>query len=115
MDAFQPERPGFMSMNAGYLKIQSLSDKAVYVVDVSSPDYQSVSIHRSFKVDGMHKMESVDSLKIPAGEKISLEPGGMHLMLHMPTEIRKIGDFTTINFVLGDGSDVTFKMPVTSP
>jgi hypothetical protein len=33
----------------------------------------------------------------------------------MPTEIRKIGDFTTINFVLGDGSDVTFKMPVTSP
>jgi copper(I)-binding protein len=112
MDAYQPQRPGFMSMNAGYLKIQSLSDKDVYIVSVSSPDYQSVSIHNSIQVDGMHEMVSVGSLKIPATEAISLEPGGMHLMLHMPVEHRKAGDFTTIIFTLDDGSNVTFKLAV---
>jgi copper(I)-binding protein len=114
MDAYQPERPGFMSMNVGYLKIQSLSDQDVYIVGVSSPDYQSVSIHKSIQVDGMHKMESVASLKIPSGEKISLEPGGMHLMLHMPAGQRKVGDFTSIVFALDDGSNMTFKMPVSA-
>ncbi|MFT6909284.1 MAG: copper(I)-binding protein [Oleiphilaceae bacterium] len=112
MDAYQPERPSFMSMNAGYLKIQSLSDKDIYIVSVSSPDYQSVSIHNSIQVDGMHEMESVSSLKIPATKEISLEPGGMHLMLHMPVEHRKAGDFTTIIFTLDDGSNVTFKLAV---
>jgi copper(I)-binding protein len=112
LDAYQPERPGFMSMNAGYLKIQSLSDKDVYIVSVSSPDYQSVSIHNSIQVDGMHEMVSVDSLKIPSGKKIVLEPGGLHLMLHMPAEHRKAGDFTTITFTLDDGSNMTFKLAV---
>jgi copper(I)-binding protein len=112
MDAYQPQRPGFMSMNAGYLKIQSLSDKDVFIVNVSSPDYHSVSIHKSIQVDGMHQMESIDALKVPAGKKISLEPGGMHLMLHMPVEHRKAGDFTTIIFTLDDGSNVTFKLAV---
>jgi copper(I)-binding protein len=115
MGAYQPERPEFMSMNAGYLKINNLSDKVIYVVGVSSPDYQSVSIHESIQVDGMHKMESVDSIEIMAGETVLLEPGGMHLMLHMPVAARKVGDFTTIVFVLSDGSHMTFKMPVTSP
>ncbi|MFT6123636.1 MAG: copper(I)-binding protein [Oleiphilaceae bacterium] len=115
MDAYQPERPGFMSMNAGYLKIESLSGEDVYIVDVSSPDYQSVSIHRSFQVDGVHKMEHVDSLKIGAGDALSLEPGGMHLMLHGPLKHKKAGDFTTINFALGDGENLMFKLAVTNP
>ncbi|MGK0250238.1 MAG: copper(I)-binding protein [Oleispira sp.] len=115
MDAYQPQRPEFMSMNAGYLKIQSLSDQDVLIVNVSSPDYQSVSIHKSIQVDGMHHMESMGSLKIPAGETLSLEPGGMHLMLHMPIAQRKVGDFTRIVFVLDDGSNVSFNMPVSAP
>jgi copper(I)-binding protein len=115
MDAYQPQRPEFMSMNAGYLKIQSLSDKDVFIVNVSSPDYQSVSIHKSIQVDGMHQMESMSSLKIPAGEILSFEPGGMHLMLHMPLGQRKVGDFTRIVFALDDGSNVSFNMPVSAP
>jgi copper(I)-binding protein len=115
MDAHQPQRPEFMLMNAGYLKIQSLSDKDVSIVNVSSPDYQSVSIHKSIQVDGMHQMESMGSLKIPAGETLTLEPGGMHLMLHMPIGQRKVGDFTRIVFALDDGSNVSFNMPVSAP
>jgi copper(I)-binding protein len=115
IEAYQPQRPGFMSMNAGYLKIQSLSVQDVFIVKVSSPDYQSVSIHKSIQVDGMHQMESMASLKIPAGKKIFLEPGGMHLMLHMPIEQRKVGDLTRIVFALDDGSNVSFNMPVSTP
>ena len=115
MDAYQPERPGFMSMNAGYLKILNLSDKDVFIASVSSPDYQSVSIHESILVDDMHEMVSVDSLKVPVGEIVSLEPGGMHLMLHGPKEHQKAGDFTTIILELDDGRNVTFKLAVRAP
>lgn len=115
MDAYQPQRPEFMSMNVGYLKIENLIDKDVFIVNVSSPDYQSVSMHKSIQVDGMHQMESMGSLKIPAGETLLLEPGGLHLMLHMPTGQRKVGDFTRIVFMLDDGSDVSFNMPVSAP
>jgi copper(I)-binding protein len=112
MDAYQPERPGSMSMSAGYLKIQNMSEQDVYIQDVSSPEYHAVSIHRSFRVDGAHKMESVSALKIPAGELITFEPGGLHLMMHGPLVARKAGDLTTIRFVTNEGRSLTFKMAV---
>ncbi len=114
-DAYQPERPKTMPMSAGYLSIQNLSNDDVYIVDVSSPEYKSVSIHRSVQVDGMHQMEEVCPLIIPAGKQVSLVPGGMHLMLFNPLVERKAGDLTTITFEMKDGQTMTFKMSVTRP
>ena len=114
-DAFQPERPRSMTMSAGYLKIQNTSNNDMYIAEASSPEYQSVSIHRSFQVDGMHKMESVSPLKIAAGERVNFEPGGLHLMLHGPLVTRRAGDVTTIQFVTCDGETVSFEMAVVRP
>ncbi len=112
--AYQPQRPGFMSMHVGYLTLTSVTNEDVYIVGVSSPDYQAVSIHRSFQMDGAYQMESVGELKISAGERVSLEPGGMHLMLYEPLKQRKEGDVTTIVFTLCDGQSLSFEMPVVS-
>lgn len=113
--AYQPERPGFMSMHAGYLNIENRVDEDIYIVGVTSPDYQSVSIHRSFQIGGVYKMENVSSLKIPAGQTVSLEPGGLHLMLHGPLVQRMAGDVTKMMFELCEGQLVPFTLTVKKP
>lgn len=111
-NAMQPERPPSMLMSAGYLSVRNLSENDVFVVNVTSPEYQSVSVHRSFEVDGMHKMEEVCPLKIPAGQQLTFEPGGLHLMLHKPLVSRKAGDQTTIIFETDKEEMISFKLLV---
>jgi copper(I)-binding protein len=40
-----------------------------------------VMLHRSTLENGMMKMSAVDELSISPGEVVTLEPGGMHMML----------------------------------
>ena len=41
-----------------------------------------IDVHKMSMVDGVMNMEAVDGgLDIPAGGSVSLEPGGIHLML----------------------------------
>lgn len=112
-DAYQPARPGFMAMAAGYLELTNEGDAGVRIIGVDSPDYQSVSIHKSVLKDGAYEMERVSSLELLAGETLSLEPGGLHLMLHQPVKKYAVGDVITVTFRLENGHDIQFLMNIT--
>ena len=40
-----------------------------------------IEIHTHLHEDGVMKMRQINSLEIPGGESVVLEPGGLHLML----------------------------------
>ena len=53
----------------------------IIIVGASSPQFEMVEIHRTEIVDGMARMIPQDRLPVPAGGSVTLEPGGLHLML----------------------------------
>lgn len=62
-----------------YLEITSPMDGRL--TGVSSPAAGSAEVH-SMKMDnGVMKMRPVESLDLPAGKMVKLEPGGLHVML----------------------------------
>jgi copper(I)-binding protein len=96
-----------MPMLAGYGRIENPCPKAVAVSGAKSPSFGDVSLHRTSVVDGINRMRPVPRLPIGANSQVTLEPGGLHLMLMQPTAALKPGDTVRMVFTLQDGRQVS--------
>jgi copper(I)-binding protein len=67
-------RPG-----AAYLTIESAAEDRL--LGVTTPVAGHVMIHAVEKDGDVSRMKHIETLELPAGERITLAPGGMHLML----------------------------------
>lgn len=77
---------------AGYLSIRNPGEVPLRFVAVSSPAFEAGEIHDMQHEDGMMRMRRMEMLEVGAGERVSLKPHGMHLMLLRPTQALEAGD-----------------------
>ena len=103
--------PAAMSL-AGYMTINNQSDSDVSIVSVSSPDFSSSMIHQTVIEDGLAKMRHHDELRVPAGQSVSLEPNGFHLMLMQPDRPLEPGDKVELVLEFSSGEIVVATVPV---
>ena len=96
--AIKKPMPG-MRMSAGYLTLQNNTDGTLTITRVVSPQFGSVEMHESVLEDGVARMVRLDELEIGAGEKVTFEPGGKHLMLMRPVADL---DSVTLEFYAGE-------------
>jgi len=73
------------NMSAGYLSLTNNGSDSLSVTRVTSPDFEAVQIHASIIENGISKMRRADPLLIAAGSTMTLQRGGLHLMLMRPT------------------------------
>jgi copper(I)-binding protein len=106
------EAPPGASVMAGYMTLSNTSDSAQVIESISSPVFEAVEIHRSWVEDGIARMQPVTHLAIPAGDSISLAPGGYHLMLLRPGQALAAGDEVTLLLHRADGACVSVTAPV---
>lgn len=103
--------PGMM-MSAGYLSLTNNSDETIRITRVTSPQFESVQLHESTIEDGIARMRSMPALEIPAGETVTLQRGGKHLMLMRPTGS---SETVSLSFLDGDSPilnvEATFESP----
>lgn len=66
---------------AGYLTILNHGKTADRLLSVSCACAASVSVHEMKMTGSMASMKAVPSIEIPAGGKVTLAPGGLHLMV----------------------------------
>ena len=64
-----------------YLDIRNDGTSDDRLIGVSTPLAKKVEFHRSTMEDGIHRMEKVESIVVPAGGAVELAPGGLHVML----------------------------------
>ncbi len=78
-DAWARATPGKADIGAAYLTLQSpVGDR---LTGLSTPIASITQLHTTTMEGGVKKMTRVAALDLPAGQKIKLEPGGMHIML----------------------------------
>jgi copper(I)-binding protein len=106
------EAPPTARVLAGYMRITNPGEAPVTVTAVSSPDFDSAELHRTVLEDGVASMQPVAQLEIPASGSITLEPGGLHLMLFNPRQPLQAGDTVTLILSHSDGACVTLSAPV---
>jgi copper(I)-binding protein len=104
--------PPGMKMTAGFGRLHNTGTETIELVSFASPAFGDVSLHRTEIVDGLSRMREVPSQAIPAGESLSLEPGGYHLMLMMPRAALSSGGTVPLEITTGDGRVFRFEVPL---
>ncbi|SRR5713226_927116 len=78
-NAWARATPGKAENGAAYLTISSLT--ADRLVSVSSPVAKKAELHTMTMAGMVMQMRPVAGVDIPAGQPVSLKPGGEHIML----------------------------------
>jgi len=105
--------PGQRTAGA-YMQLKSAVDARV--VAASSPVAKVVEIHEMKLDGGIMTMRAVETLALPAGQSVTLSPGGFHVMLMGIAQPLKEGDRVPLTLVVEEKSgrrqDVTVAAPV---
>lgn len=108
--AFIPTPAG--TNGALYFEIANQGDGADRLIGASTSLADSAQLHETTSSDdGLMRMESVTELEIGAGESVTFEPGGLHVMLLGVAELEE-GDTVEIVLEFEVSDDVVVEAEV---
>ncbi|MES2351154.1 MAG: copper chaperone PCu(A)C [Pseudomonadota bacterium] len=85
------------------------------LVGASSPLAGAVEVHEMKMVDDIMRMRQIDGLPLPAGQEVTLMPGGYHLMLLELKQVMQDGDKVPLTLELEDANHVRSSITVEAP
>ena len=103
-------RPG-----AAYFTVRNLGDETDRLTGLSSPVSAMPMLHETTLSEGVSRMAHVEAAEIPAGGELTLEPGGMHVMLMELTTPLKEGATFPLTLTFEAGGEITVEVPVFGP
>lgn len=114
LDPWVQAAPPNVKVLAAYLEIKNNGKKPQILVNVSSPAFDQVGIHRSVMHGNMAHMEHLKELTIPPHASVTLKPGGLHFMLMDAKKPLHAGDPVPMTLTFKNGGKVAVKATVRS-
>lgn len=111
-DAWVREAPPGARMLAAYLTLNNSGAEDLVLVEVQSPAFSHIMLHKSEVVDGVARMVHLDEIVIPAQGSVQLQPGGMHLMMPAPEARLSAGDRVPLVLIFADGNRLEVQADV---
>lgn len=78
-NAWARATPGGAQTAAAYVTVQSAAGDRL--TGITTPAAQKADLHTMTMDNGVMKMRPVDAIDLPAGQAVTLKPGGDHIML----------------------------------
>lgn len=104
--------PPAAAMRAGYAILRNAGDAPLVVRGATSEAFGDASIHATSIENGMARMRELERIPLAAGESVTLEPGGKHLMLMRPVRELETGAKAAVRFEIEGGSSVQAEFVV---
>lgn len=82
------------------------------VVNAQSPVAKIVELHTHINDKGVMRMRKIPQIKLPAQQSVTLQPGGLHIMLLGLNRDLKPGEEIDVTLDFSDGSSKSIKVPV---
>ena len=99
-------------VTGGYLQIQAR--EAVSLVGVSTPVAGKAEVHEMKMEGDVMRMRALPSLPVGAGQTVSLQPGGNHLMLMDLKQPVAAGSQVSLSLKFKDAKGQAFEVPVSA-
>lgn len=108
--AFIPTPAG--ANGALYFDIANEGDGADRLVAASTDVADEAELHETTTSDdGLMRMEALDEVEVPAGETVTFEPGGRHVMLLGVEELAE-GDTVEVVLTFEESGDIVVEAEV---
>ena len=98
--------------SAVYMQIDNGGDSALVIAAAKSSAAHLVEFHRSVIDKDIARMEKVETLVIPAGGRLELRPGGLHIMLRQLKTDLKPGSSIGLQLELASGEMIQLSIPI---
>ena len=95
-----------------YFDIENTSDRQVTIRSASVQGAGNAMLHRSAEYDGQIEMQEVLQEPVPAGETVSFEPGGLHVMAFELGETVASGAQAEVTLTFTGGDKVSFPAEI---
>lgn len=95
--------------SAAYFTLVNNSKQAQTLIAASIDGIGRVEIHQHSHSNGMMKMQKLEQLRIPAGNTVTFQPGGLHLMLFEPKKALQLDQSVALTLTFKSGESVTTK------
>jgi hypothetical protein len=100
------------SSSAAYFVLRSRSDTPDRLLAAGSAVASAVETHESREEGGVMRMRAVEGIDVPAGGRVELRPGGLHLMLVGLNRSLAEGDSVELTLRFREAGEVTVRLPV---
>jgi copper(I)-binding protein len=113
-DAVCRPTPNGRDLTGCYMTLTATTDDRL--ISVSTPAAATSEVHEMSTAGGVMTMaEMTDGLPLPAGQAVSLQPGGNHIMLMQVTVPLAEGDTVELALTFEDAAPITVSARVGNP
>ena len=100
---------------AGYLIIKNTGSVDDQLINASADFAGMVMLHKSaVDSNNVATMQEVQSIDIPAGQTVTLQPGGFHIMFMNLKNTPQVGSKITLTLLFQKAGTITVQADVTS-
>ena len=85
------------------------------LIAASSPVAETVELHTHLEEDGVMRMRPVEAIAVPAGGKVELKPGGLHIMLIGLKGPLKEGRHFPLTLIFERAGRIETEVPILAP
>ena len=97
-------------VSAAYMQLRSA--QAARIVAVKTPVTDHAELHEMKMAGDVMKMRQIAAIELPAGQPVSLQPGGLHVMLMDLKAPLKAGETVALTLVVETASGQRSELPV---
>ena len=101
---------------AAYMTVTNAGDRDDRLVAAESDAAETIELHETSMENGTMRMRRVDDgIPLPAGQTVSLAPGGLHIMLVGLAHPLREGESFTLQMSFEEAGSVTLDVPILAP
>ena len=111
-DAWVREPVPGRAVTAAFVVLENPGATDLHIVSATADVAGVVELHEMVRSGDMMKMAPVPRITVPAGGKVELRPGGLHMMLFELKRPLKDGDEVELTLKTDTGATIRTKAPV---
>jgi periplasmic copper chaperone A len=106
---------GMATVGAAYMTLANTGDAADRLVEASSPVATKTELHTHIVEGDIMRMREIDSIDLPPGETVELQPGGHHVMLIGLNAPLQMGETFPLTLTFAEAGTTTVDVAVLEP
>ncbi|MCU7906219.1 MAG: copper chaperone PCu(A)C [Candidatus Thiodiazotropha sp. (ex Epidulcina cf. delphinae)] len=98
--------------SASFMSLHNPGEQGHVLIGASSPVAEVAELHTHTMEGGMMRMRKMEKVELPGGGHVSLEPGGLHVMMIGLKQKLVPGEIVSLRLLFEDGSQLKVDAPV---
>lgn len=103
--------PGQMN-SAAFMQLGNNDNQDLSLIAATSDAAKNVELHTHTQDNGVMRMRQISEIKLPSKQQVTLQPGGMHIMMIGLTRNLIVGENISLSLTFSDGSQQSLQVPV---